>query len=513
MKTDQTLLARLLENDLSEAELAELRQALENDPALLADLDTHATLHGWLGLVLEDPNDKEMRVRECLKGAQEADRARFVREVRGKIVKVRFRRSLAWAAAALVVVGVSLWSLIPRPVATVTHITALEGDVAFNEGMKFFKGDHLRLEGGLMELNLAGRGRMIVEGPADLRWSGPMGSTLIKGRVLLRVNERGHGYRLETPKGSLVDLGTEFGVFVDQKSGKVETHVIDGEVEAQPSGGGEPIRLLRNEGLRLSDQQSVRMPADQGAFYGLVPPHHGGDFNMIHWDMEPAADGNVRARTRGLAEDVSILELRNGTQPIEGPFGTAMHFDGKGAYAETSYRGIEGKQPRTVAFWVKVPRDFDPKEGFAMVSWGRFPGEIPGSVWQISINPIEADGPVGRLRVGVMGGKAIGNTDLRDDQWRHIAVVLYPAANPDLGQHVLLYIDGSVETVSRRALGKIDTVVASADHGVWLGRDITSTPGAERHFRGGIDEVHIFDAALSQPEIRALMERNETPGK
>ncbi len=245
----------------------------------------------------------------------------------------------------------------------------------------------------------------------------------------------------------------------------------------------------------------------------MVPPHHHGDFNMIHWAMEPAADGTVRPRTLGLAEDASILKMRYGPQPVEGPFGSAMHFDGKGAYAETKYRGIEGKQPRTVAFWVKVPRDFNSKEGFAMVSWGKFPDEIPGGVWQISINPIEADGPLGRLRLGVMGGNAIGTTDLRNDRWHHIAVVLYPVANPDLGQHVLFFIDGAVETVSYRTLGKIDTEVASADHGVWLGRDITSTAGAERYFRGGIDEVYIFDAALSEPEIRALMERNETPGR
>lgn len=512
MKSHPTLLARALENDLDKTELAELRNALETDPSLRAELGVHATLHGWLGLALEDAPTKEMRVHECLNAVREADRERFLRGVRGKIVKVRFRRGLAWAAA-VVAFGISLWSLIPRPVATVANVGALGQDAAITAGTRFFKGDRLRLESGLVELDLAGRGRMIVEGPADLSWSGPLGSTLIKGRVLLRVNERGHGYRLETPKGSVVDLGTEFGVLVDQKTGKVETHVIEGEVEAQPGGGREPIRLLKNEALRLSGEQSVRIPSDQGAFYGLVPPRHGGDFNMIHWSMEAGADGTVWPRTRGLAEEVSILEMRNGPQPIEGPFGKAMHFDGKGAYAETNYRGIEGKQPRTVAFWVKVPRDFDPKEGFAMVSWGRFPDEIPGSVWQISINPIAEDGPVGRLRVGVLGGKAIGTTDLRSGEWHHIAVVLYPAANPDFGQHVLLFIDGAVETVSRRTLGRIDTEVASADHGVWLGRDITSRPGAERHFRGGIDEVHIFDAALSESEIRALMERNETPGR
>lgn len=513
MKSHQILLARALESDLDEAELTELRNALETDPTLLAELGAQAALHGWLGLALEDPLAKERRIDECLRAVKERDRESFLSDVQGKIRRIRFKRRLAWAAAALFLIGFSLWFAIPRPVATVANVGTLGAGAAFTEGMRFFKGDRLRLESGLVELDLEGRGRMIVEGPAELRWGGPMGSTLVEGRVLLRVNKLGHGYRLETPEGSVVDLGTEFGVIVDQETGKVETHVIDGEVEAQPGGGREPIRLLKNEALRLSGAQSERIPSDQGAFYGLVPPHHGGDFNMIHWSMEPDANGTVRPRTRGLGEDDSILEMRNDPQPVDGPFGTAMHFDGKGAYAETSYRGIAGKQPRTVAFWVKVPRDFKAKEGFSMVSWGKFDQVNPGSVWQISVNPLIDGGPLGRLRLGVFGASVVGNKDLRDDLWHHIAVVLYPAARSETRQHVLFYIDGSVDPVSNRMLNKIETEVASADHGVWLGRDITSTVDAGRYFRGSIDEVHIFEAALSESEIRALMERNETPGK
>jgi hypothetical protein len=191
--------------------------------------------------------------------------------------------------------------------------------------------------------------------------------------------------------------------------------------------------------------------------------------------------------------------------------GVFIHFDGEGAHAESSYRGIGGNHPRTVAFWVRVPRDFDLSQGFAMISWGQFDNKDPGRVWQVSANPLEKDGPVGRLRVGVHGGQAIGTTDLRDDQWHHVAVVLYPAANPNFGQHVLLFIDGLMEPISRRVLGVIDTDVAQANHGVWLGRDVTSPSDNGRFFRGALDEVYIFDAALSQEEIRALMERNEPP--
>ena len=69
--------------------------------------------------------------------------------------------------------------------------------------------------------------------------------------------------------------------------------------------------------------------------------------------------------------------------------------------------------------------------------------------------------------------------------------------------------------VSRRTLRTIDTDV-NANHGVWIGRNITDRPESPatahgRFFRGGVDEVYIFGAALSPVEIRGVMERNEVP--
>ena len=145
-----------------------------------------------------------------------------------------------------------------------------------------------------------------------------------------------------------------------------------------------------------------------------------------------------------------------------------------------------------------------------MVSWGKWAHDDPGAVWQISVNPFSEDGPVGRLRVGVHGGMAIGSTDLRNDRWHHVAVVLYPSENPEFGQHVLLFVDGVLDPVSRRILGVIDTNTKEASHGVWLGQNI-NIDSKNRFFRGALDEVYIFDAALSQEDIRALMQRNEPP--
>lgn len=513
MKRGEQLIAQLLAGPLAPAERGELRRCLKRDPELRGTLAEHASLHGLLGVAMEAETLREQRIATILETCAEADRKQFASGVNRKIRKVHFRRLAGWAAAAaiLLVAGLALWTRVPRHVATISNTAALDADHPLTAGDRLFQGDFLSVKSGLVELELAGRGRMIAEGPVELEFTGPTSATLNHGRVVLRVNERGHGYRLETPRGAVIDLGTEFGVSVDEKTGGVETHVIDGEVETLSNQGSGPIHLKRDEALRQSLGENVRIPVDQGSFYVSLPPSHGGPVGMIHWAMEPENGGRVHGRTHRSGEDDFDLILRNGTRPVPGSFDGAIHFDGLGGYAETQYRGIGGNRPRTVAFWARVPRDFDRHQGFAMISWGEFSELEPGRVWQISVNPLPRDGPVGRLRVGVHGGKAVGTIDLRDDQWHHIAVVLYPAAAPNFGQHVLLFIDGSLDSISSRTLGVIDTDVEQATHGVWLGRDVTSASGDGRFFRGVLDEVYIFDAALSQEEIRTLMEHNEPP--
>ena len=518
MNEGEQWIARFIEKDLSPEETAALGRLLEADPSLRAKLGAQATLHGMLGPMAEDDLTSERVIRRYSEAIRQVDEDEFELGVRRKLRKAVLRRRVAWAAAAvlLLATGLFTWKSFPEPVATVSRVESVTGDSALAARDTFSRGKRLQLSGGLVELELAGRGRMIVEGPADLEFTGPMSAVLRKGRVLLHVNPAGHGYRLETPRGTLVDLGTEFGVFVDDRTGQVETHVLEGEVEAIPRGETQPILLRKDEALQQTGDVNVRIPTARGSFYASLPPVRHGPAAMIHWDMESDGSSPMRARSRGIEEGDLGLKFFSDDRPIsppgaDGPFGTAAGFDGRSIFAESEFRGIGGNSPRTVAFWVKVPSDFSRRQGFAMVSWGDWSRQNPGSVWQISINPFPDDGPVGRLRVGAHLGMAIGSTDLRDDRWHHVAVVLYPAENPEFGQHVLLYVDGALEPVSKRLLGVIDTSTQDASHGVWLGRNI-NIDSDHRFFRGALDEVYIFDAALSQEEIRALMERNEPPG-
>ena len=523
MNRPDQLMAGLLSGDLPDAERDELIAMLKSDRSLREKWAAHATLEGWLGIALEDDLRRETQIRATLDRVRESDRESFVSGVRDRVVVLQWkRRILALAAViALAFLTVFTWVRVSpgKALATIERQESVTWKNGSSATEALTAGKRLQLASGLVELKIADKGRMVLEGPADLEFVSANQSVLHEGRVVMRVSESGHGYRLETPGGSVVDLGTEFGVSVGA-SGSVETHVIEGQVEATPTGGGKVI-LNKDDGLRFLNGSSERITSEMGSFYTVLPPQHQKRPSWVHWSFDESSADEMAGSVAGFeggSFGMKLLEKPPGTRPASegGVFGKGLSFDGLGSYAESDFRGIGGKAPRTVCFWVKVPADFSPAEGYGILSWGQFAQNNPGGTWQISVNPAEEDGPIGRLRVGTHRGQVIGSSDLRDGKWHHIAVVMYPGSHPDVGKHVLLYVDGTLDEVSQRALREIDTEVESAEHGVWLGRNVSFSEASARRegngfFRGGLDEVFIFGAALSSEEVRALMKSNQVP--
>ena len=252
-------------------------------------------------------------------------------------------------------------------------------------------------------------------------------------------------------------------------------------------------------------------------FLTALPPHRTGSLGFVHWSFDEgqgtvAHDSGVKlGGGNALAKLTSFPPENSGPSWVAGRFGTALEFNGIDNYVATDFPGIAGEQARTVAFWVRVPLDWTPENGYALVSWG---GIKPGEAWQISINPEAKEGPLGRLRAGVALGPVVGTRDLRDGQWHHTAVVLYGGPPPRDTTHILLYVDGELEPAYRKSIHEIQTAV---EHGnasrVVLGRDLhPQRPPHYRVFRGVLDEVFIADAALSRETIRVLMRENRLPG-
>lgn len=525
------ILALHLEGQATDTQLKQLITALRDDESLRREAIRITAVHGQLSIVLEDEVSRERHVMQTLTSVRQADSEHFKNAVIHKLKKRRKLTTTAiGVAAAVVMLGVFSFyfsnhqSVIPtlQQAATVATIKRADGvqwpNSNRNNGSSLVAGQSIKIQSGLLELDLAGRGRMIIEGPAEINFPSPGLAVLHQGRIVMRATKKGHGYKIQTAQGSIVDLGTEFGISVEP-DGSVQTHVIDGSIEVIPN-HGESTTLSRNNALEINMRGRKVIPADSGKFYTLLPPMETDMAKYIYWGMNEGENNMAKASgklARGNS-DMIFHAIEQGVSPTweAGVKGTALHFDGKGGYTQSNYLGIGGKHARTVCFWVKVPEDFDLHQGFAMLSWGN--ERQLGSVWQISANPRSQDGPLGRLRIGLHGAQVIGTTDLRDSQWHHVAVVLYGGSKPNIGTHVILYIDGKMETLSRRSLAEVKTNIKDAHHGVWLGRNITYTHPSSNHrdggfFRGDLDEVYIFNAALSQKEILKLIESVLTHGE
>jgi len=167
---------------------------------------------------------------------------------------------------------------------------------------------------------------------------------------------------------------------------------------------------------------------------------------------------------------------------VEGKIGKALNVVSEADYIEiTGYKGITGTAPRTVAAWVKTKRD-----NGKILSWGRDEG---GEMFIFGFIP-------GRRRIGVtpQGGYFYMNDKISDDTWHHVAAVVHEAELPNLHDDVTLYKDGEVAII--HGIGLLDLYPIDTPSGM----DVTIGKG----FAGAVDDVRIYDRALSYDEIKLL---------
>jgi hypothetical protein len=106
------------------------------------------------------------------------------------------------------------------------------------------------LTSGLAQVRLDNGVSLIFEGPAKFEIKSQAAVVLSLGKLTVNVPPDAHGFTVETPSARTVDLGTEFGVVVDD-TGNTETHVIRGTVEVTPIAGGTTTRLTVDDAARV----------------------------------------------------------------------------------------------------------------------------------------------------------------------------------------------------------------------------------------------------------------------
>ncbi|UZR96533.1 LamG-like jellyroll fold domain-containing protein [Chondrinema litorale] len=179
------------------------------------------------------------------------------------------------------------------------------------------------------------------------------------------------------------------------------------------------------------------------------------------------------------------------SQPLSPPGGdcnTVLNFDGIDDYIQLNSVLDIGNISNTVELWVKIP-----EVGTGNLTAGERVGIIlgnyddnPNAGWEIHDD--------GQLRLYWNSYPDVyGTTDLRDNQWHHIAFVR------DMNSSTLkAYIDGEVEFDYSYGGVNLDFVTT---HRIGADNRGSGTP----YFHGSMDELRIWSVAKSQEEIQASM--------
>jgi len=352
----------------------------------------------------------------------------------------------------------------------------------------------MHLESGAAQLLLDRGAAVTFIGPATFEVLDENSCRLSRGRMLAHVPPSAVGFEVETPAGIVRDLGTEFGLLVED-DGRAEVHVFKGSVEAEVTVGDrvERVALRENEAIELADGIAPgkgRLPINAAPFVAATGSYRPAAY--VHWSFDSEGDASFKPTSDGF--DDALFGSTNGPpkglQRVKGRYGSGLRV-GQNPALNTTFAGISGDKPRTVALWIKA----EPDTVGGMIGWG---GLDVGQAWQVSLQWRESDGPLGRLRIGVDGGQVVGTTDLRDNRWHHIAVVY---RGGDLVEGTRLYVDGRPERI---AASVTHPVVTTNDESVFIGRHIGSSP--TMRMKGVVDEVYIIDGALAPQQIQMLMD-------
>ena len=190
---------------------------------------------------------------------------------------------------------------------------------------------------------------------------------------------------------------------------------------------------------------------------------------VSYWAGEGNANDSVGANSG---------TLQNGVSFGPGVIGQAFRFDGT-SYVEAPTLGLPiGNQNRTLALWFKV-ENFNTEESF-FAGYGNF-GTFDAA-YVLGAHSFDT--------FFSQWGTGIGGPAVQAGKWRHLAVT-------NVGDLATLYLDGA-------DVGSATVPInTSSGSNFYLGR-IPGLFGDVRQLDGFVDEVSVYDRALSSSEISQL---------
>lgn len=243
---------------------------------------------------------QEQLVLECPKSSRQANKTPFYTLV---------------ISAAAIFLAILYFHLVPPPAPIAGTLTDSIGGQWGNPVGEVKIGEDIRcktlnLASGIVTLTFDSGAVVVIEGPAEFMPLSSRQMRLISGKVFVSVPNTAIGFAIETSESSIVDLGTQFGVYADSRGGS-EVHVFNGKVNLIAGLSGQPKQseiLLQSQARRVDAEEGKIHPAvfrehlfvqsissrDNRIIYG--PPvqlvslaaEGNADGNKTSWGIDPA---------------------------------------------------------------------------------------------------------------------------------------------------------------------------------------------------------------------------------
>ncbi|MCK4886406.1 MAG: hypothetical protein KAS96_03400 [Planctomycetes bacterium] len=214
---------------------------------------------------------------------------------------------------------------------------------------------------------------------------------------------------------------------------------------------------------------------------------------VAHWEFEDNADDSSGNDYHGVITQTSPSSTHSF---VDGPFDGQAFESLDGSYINITGSGAQGwadfqNSSMSIAMWVKSS---DCTSLAALISKGsdaykisQYSTPLYGRV------KTYANGP--GVSAGSTGSPYIGST-CYDGQWHHIVSVLDRSAN----KHKI-YLDGELTGANYSRTTDSDPMVTNSNN---LAISANPAAGTDYYFRGAIDDVRIYDRALTGFEVEAL---------
>lgn len=374
----------------------------------------------------------------------------------------------------------------------------------------------LRLKSGLAQIVFYSGARLVMEGPAELQLVSPGEVVCLDGRLIAEAPPPAKGFRVRTPRMTVTDLGTVFGIDVSAR--ETELHVFKGRVEFQSPASSAKQSMFEGQGAIGDGASPARLvPASRSRFASLFDLQNKSSEAealrheqwraassrldedptlLVHFDFESVDLSDWRlanaSRRKDAMQDATIV----GCQWTEGrwPDKRALEFRGMSDRVRLEVAG--DYSALTLAAWVRV-QGLDRQINSLFMSDGFEAGTVHWSVRQDGVLALTAIGAEPReFQI------ATSPPALRLDQfglWIHLAVVVDGES-----KRVVHYLNGA--PVSEHTLKIAPPFrIGVAELGNWNARGFPKNdPFMIRNFSGAMDDFCLFSRALSGDDIRGL---------